>query len=123
VTLKSLGFFLGQVPQLLAAVLGWFILALPCALGAYGMHGVKSNKVWPAPWQYLNGREIDTWNWNWLNAWFGNPEDGVSGKTALVWDDSGHLVIYNPTGSRWSAYCWSAWRNSSDALKYKFPQE
>jgi hypothetical protein len=125
--MKSLGFYLGQIPQLALAPVGWIILAVPCALGAYGDHGVKSNKVWPPPYEHYNGRPIDTWDWQWLNAWFGNPEDGVSGQNALVWGDGvnapyGQLYIYNATGSRWKAYCWSAWRNSVDALKYVFPQ-
>jgi hypothetical protein len=97
---------------------GLLILSVPCALGAYGEHGLKSNKVWPSPYEYLNGRPIDSWDWEWLNPWFGNPEDGVSGKDALVWVD-GKLAPYNPEGSRWKAYCWSAWRNSVDGLKYK----
>lgn len=120
--MKSVGFYLGQVPQLLLVPVGLVLLAWPCFSRAWGLHGVKSNKVWQPPHDCLNGRPIDSWDWDWLNKWFGNPEDGVSGQTALIWNGT-TLVTYNPDGSRWKAYVWSAWRNSVDALKYKFPQE
>lgn len=119
--MKSVAYYVGQIPQLLLMPVGLILLIIPCAFKLWGMHGNKTNKVWAAPFENLNGREIDSWDWNWLNTWFGNPEDGVSGMTALVWDLD-KLVPYNPSGSRWKAYCWSAWRNSVDALKYKFPQ-
>jgi hypothetical protein len=121
--MKSRGYYLGQIPQFLAQLLGFVLLALPCITRAWGFHGQKSNKVWTGANAYLNGRDVDSWNWEWLNNWYGNPEDGVSGNTALVWTEQGKLVQYNPMLSRWKAYAWSAWRNSSDALKYKFPQE
>lgn len=116
-----LKYYLGQVPQLLLAPVGWVLLSVPCFLRAWGNNGATTNKVWPAQYDDLNHRPIDSWNWRWLNSWFGNPEDGVSGETALVWQN-GALATYNPEGSRWKAYCWSAWRNSVDGLKYKFPQ-
>lgn len=38
-----------------------------------------------------------------VNALFGNPEDGVSGRFAFgAW-----YGAYNPTGSRWRAICWN----------------
>jgi hypothetical protein len=120
--MKTLGYYLGQVPQFGAALLGVIPIAVACYFRAYGFHGATSNKVWPAPYQHFNGRPIDTWCWDWMNAWWGNPEDGVSGTQALVWKDASTLVYYNPTNSRWKAFVWSAWRNSADALKYRFPQ-
>lgn len=120
--MKSFGYYLGQIPQLALVPVGWVLLAIPCYLHLWGNHGKVSNKVWPEPWAHLNGRAIDSWDWEWLNKWFGNPEDGVSGYTALIWGKNGELVIYNPTGSRWKAFVWSGWRNSVDALKYRFPQ-
>jgi hypothetical protein len=119
-TTKSVGYWLGQIPQFLAQLLGFVLLIWPCYRAAWTINAV-SNKTWGPPHEDLNGRVIDTWNWKWLNRWYGNPEDGVSGRFALVWNGP-ELVRYNPTGSRWKAYVWSAWRNSSDALKYDFPQ-
>ena len=97
---------------------GLVVLAWPCFRRHWALAGV-SNKTWPAPYEALNGRRIDgfTCRWKWFQRCFHNPEDGDSGQTALIWVN-GALQIYNPTGSRWKAYCWSAWRNSVDGLKY-----
>lgn len=65
-------------------------------------------------------RAIDRWSWRPLNVLYGNPEDGVSGQYALIWVNS-VLSPYMPHASAaWRAYCWSAWRNSCDNLKYIF---
>jgi len=72
-----------------------------------------------------DNRPIDRWSWLLLDAFYGNPEDGVSGKQALVYGDQ----PYKPstlTGLKgwlfdsWRAYSWSALRNSADALKYHY---
>lgn len=85
---------------------------------------------------------IDRWNWEWLNRWYSNPEDGVSGKYALIWisgeaakspaNPTGvpERVLYMPDANkpRWMpqwlwdslrAWLWSAWRNNADNLKYQ----
>lgn len=101
-------FWFGQLVQLLATVLGWFILIPFCIFKAWKIDGARSIKD--------GRRTIDQWSWKWLNLVYGNPEDGVSGYWAVLADGT----HYNPTNSRWGAYCWSAWRNSCDNLKYVF---
>ena len=101
------------------ALIGLAVLALPCALRAWGPAG-QTIKKWPAPWAHYNGRPIDGWTWKWLWPWYHNPEDGDSGATGLVWGSAGLPVIFNPTGSRWQAYKWSALRNTADGLKYRY---
>lgn len=73
---------------------------------------------------------IDRWTWAPLNRVFGNPEDGVSGKYALIWytPPGGTLadavrVPYKAPFTQWApwrAYCWSAWRNTADQLKWTY---
>jgi hypothetical protein len=69
-------------------------------------------------------RIVDKWKWEPLNAIYGNPEDGVSGRFAVIWGsgaDEGKQVQYMPDAPAWKrAYCWSALRNTADGLKYKF---
>ena len=65
---------------------------------------------------------VDTWAWTWLNPWYGNVEDGVSGQQAWVWDDNGHQVPYTSLYPAWTpkwaiAYGWSAWRNGANNIK------
>lgn len=61
---------------------------------------------------------IDKWSWDWLNAWYANPEDGVSGRYAMVWVN-GVRVHYMADCKypAWRAYCWNM-RNTADQLKY-----
>ncbi len=104
-------FVLAQLVMLACAVLGWVILALPCLIHAWE----------PSPVPSINdGRKIDRWAWGWLNRVWGNPDDGVSGLTALVWVNGTTRASYWPTcpSAALRAYTWSAWRNSCDALKY-----
>lgn len=73
-------------------VLGWFVLIIPAAL-----------KRWTA-------EATPQWRCRALNIIYGNPEDGVVGP---AW--------YLPSKPDWlRAYLWSAWRNSTDNLKYVF---
>lgn len=63
---------------------------------------------------------VDEWKWNWLNTWYANPEDGVSGQQAYIWDANGHMVPY-ASGFRfkakwWVALCWNA-RNNANNIK------
>jgi len=105
-----LKWFLAQCLMFLAAALGVFVLPIPCLRRAWSVNA-KSIK---------DGRPIDTWNSSWLNSVYGNPEDGVSGSTALVWEN-GVLVSYRPQSRPWvRAYLWSGFRNTADNLKYKF---
>lgn len=98
-----------QLIMLVAMVDGWFLLIPFCLARAWVADAVSIK----------DGRTIDVWRWRPLNVVYGNREDGVSGIYARI----------GPTGSApympgardwWRAYCWSAWRNSCDNLKYEF---
>jgi hypothetical protein len=111
-TLGWLWFIVVQFLMLLATVIGWFALIPFCLAHAWEIKG-KSIK---------DGRPIHSWKWPALNWLYGNPEDGVSGITARVWNSTGTAQQnYHPTNSpALNAYLWSAWRNSADNLKYVF---
>jgi hypothetical protein len=107
-------FFTLQAIMGFFALLGWFVLIPFCLSEAWfrGTIALVSIK---------DGRPIDAWKWNPLNYVYGNPEDGVSGQQALIGDAAGQLVPYMPDAPAWwRAYLWSGWRNSCDALKYRF---
>jgi hypothetical protein len=112
-TLKQLG---------KAAILYWF-----CSLFAvYGLFvpgilltGLASwRRAWtaaniPSIKPLPNRPNVDEWTWpiNWI---YGNPEDGVSGRYAY----GGWAGAYNPTGSRWKAFIWAAFRNWACGFNY-----
>lgn len=103
-------FVLVQVICLVATVLGWIVLIPFCLARAWIVDTISIK----------DGRPIDRWRWVLLNSIYGNPEDGVSGQTALIWVN-GSLSHYRLNAwAPWRAYLWSAWRNSADGLKYVF---
>lgn len=82
-------YFLGiELFATVLMVIGWPLLAILCALNI--MHQEADGK-WHYPHLF----------WLWCNE-----EDGLKPQ----W--------YNPEGSRWKAYLWSAWRNSSNNVRY-----
>lgn len=105
-------------------VLGWFVL-IPFCLGHAWTLSTLVGSI-------KDGRPIDHWNTEWLRWAYDNPEDGVSGQQALIWLNSTTRGLYMPMPeasfnewqtwlyAAWRAYCWSAWRNSTDNLKYRF---
>ena len=100
-----------QFIMLAAAVRGFVVLIIPCVFRQWE----DTTQSYIPEWQQKAGlppKTIKRWRWKWLNVIYGNDEDGVVGPQ---W--------YNPTGSRWGAYMWSAWRNSTDNLKYVFEQK
>lgn len=100
--------FIGiQIAQLLAAFVMAFVLIPFCLLQAWEDGGISIK----------DGRPIDRWKWKPLNLISGNPEDGVSGRYALV---NGNQPYMPGASAFWRAYSWSALRNSVDALKYRF---
>lgn len=100
-----------QLIQLAATGIGWVLLIPFCLARAWDSYTARSIK---------DQRVIDTWRWSPLNWIYGNPEDGVSGQTALIWQN-GVQVEYMPRAwAPWRAYVWSGWRNSCDNLKYVF---
>lgn len=105
-------FVVVQLIMLVALVLGLLILIYPCVKRAWVQSGQRSIK---------DGRPIDRWRCRPLNWVYGNPEDGVSGQTALVMVNPVIAGPYLPSADdRWRAYRWSALRNSCDNLKYVF---
>lgn len=89
---------------------GTVILIYPCLRCAW--HDTQSTV------QYFGRpqRTIDAWDSAWLQSIYGNPEDGVSGQYALI-NPAGVQVPYMPGAwPPWRAYCWSAWRNSTNML-------
>jgi hypothetical protein len=99
-----------------AEAAGFIVLAPACVLQAWTAPNQPSIK--PS----LERPTVDRWSWNWLNAWYSNTEDGVSGQQALVWDANGKLVPYASLYPSWTpkcviAYGWSAWRNGANNLK------
>ncbi len=95
-----------QVVALIAMIVGWFLLIIPCTLGAWR----PIQQIYTPEWMdsyYKKG--IYVWSWDWLNSIWGNDEDGVVG-----------ITDYNPPGGRFKAYLWSAWRNSANNLRFIF---
>lgn len=105
-------FALVQIISLVAMIVGWVVLIPFCLLQAWTPAAQKSIKG--------DGRSIDAWRWKLLGYVCNNPEDGVSGQTALV---QGNQPYMPNAWAPWRAYCWSAWRNSADNLKYVFAWE
>jgi hypothetical protein len=99
-------FAIVQAVSLCATALGW-VLLIPFCLA----------QAWTAD-------VPDRWSFAPLNYVYGNAEDGVSGRRALIWGsgaDEGKKVPYMPGAApAWRAYCWSAWRNSAGNLKRVF---
>lgn len=101
----------------LAVALGWVILPIPCLVRAWTVPYYISIKPLP-------GRAaVDLWRWKWLNSWYGNVEDGVSGQQARIWNTGGTALIpYASTFPSWVpqaaiAFAWSVWRNPANMLK------
>lgn len=109
-SLAWLWFVVVQLVMLLATVVGWFLL-IPFCLA----------RAWTLTYIYNLDHVVDTWDCGLVDRVYGNPEDGVSGQQALIWTPAGTQVPYMPNAwAPWRAYCWSAWRNSADNLKYVF---
>jgi hypothetical protein len=113
-----------------AEALGFVVLLPACIVGGWTAATEQSSKPWPygtesvGPYRPL----VDQWRWKWLNPWYSNVEDGVSGQQAWVWDTRGNVVSLIPYASlyyawvpKWViAYAWSAWRNGANNIKRPF---
>lgn len=108
-------FALVQLVGLATGVAGLLVLAPACYLHAWTAPDTLSIKPVPL------GRKVDRWRWDWLNAVWGNPEDGVSGQQALIWIHGKQSPFMPGAKPGWRAYVWSALRNPSDRMKYRFP--
>lgn len=121
---QGLLFFGIQLVNIVAMLIGLVLLIPMCLFHLWTKPKYPSNN----PTKGLH----DLWILP-INFVSGNPEEGVSGKQALIWDDSNppKQVPYMPGNPNWGkvrtwlydawrAYCWSALRNSTDNLKYVF---
>jgi hypothetical protein len=109
-----------------AEVAGFFVLLPASMLNAWTEPTTVSSKPlrWASP-PYTKRTYVDQWRWQWLNSWYGNIEDGVSGQQAWVWGsgvNEGKLVPYASLYPSWTpkwviAYGWSAWRNGANNVK------
>lgn len=109
-----------QLAMLATTVAGWFLLIPFCLTQAWETTYPVDDRADKVSKSIKDGRTIDRWSAP-LNYVYGNPEDGVSGQQARVWDPYGTLQPYMPgVPDWWRAYCWSALRNSCDNLKYVF---
>jgi hypothetical protein len=112
---------LNKIKIALAEALGFIVLLPACLLHAWTPTAVYPS-IKPIPIGAVGIRRyVDVWKWNWLNYWYANSEDGVSGLDAVIWVD-GKLTWYydtfQPWVPRWArAYAWSAWRNGANNLK------
>jgi hypothetical protein len=110
-------FVVVQLIMLVATLVGAvLVLPLACWLKAW----TRTGPYYGTMFSIKNLRVISRWSWGPLNYVYGNPEDGVSGEQALVWNKEGtQQVVYNPRGTAWKAYCWNL-RNSANQLTYTF---
>ena len=118
---------LAKIKIVFAILLGFLVLFPACLMQAWTPASYASIK--PNLWENDNYRPfVDLWKWKWLNYWYANVEDGVSGRQAYIWIpdklEPGHFVLVPYVQTFWYytpewviAYCWSAWRNNADNLK------
>lgn len=115
-----------KIKIVIAIALGFVVLLPACLLHAWTDTTYPSIKPCLWPGEGDTRPNVDLWRWNWLNYWYANTEDGVSGQNAYIWvnDKPGHYSLerYPTTFPKWVpqavvAYCWSAWRNNADNLK------
>jgi hypothetical protein len=118
--MKALGwawFVVVQLIMLCAALVG-ALLVLPIACGDRAWTTCNKRGGWYT--SVKDGRPIDQWSWRWMNPIWGNPEDGVSGARALVWNATGTAQVpFNIMATPWRAYCWNL-QNSANQLSYTF---
>jgi hypothetical protein len=103
-----------QVVNIVSDILSVIPIAVACLCCAWTTPAYQTLKSIPE----VHRTAIDRWRYlpNWL---WGNPEDGVSGQQAYIWN-SGKLVPYMPDADpRWRAFCWNM-RNRSSGLKWLF---
>lgn len=103
-------FAIVQILCVSVAVIGWVILIPFCLTEAWVSDDISIK----------DSRPIDRWKWKPIGWLFGNPEDGVSGQYAVIWVNGSRQHYMPDAWAPWRAYCWSAWRNSADQLKYLF---
>lgn len=98
--LGAVSFWAAQNLAAIAMVIGW-VLLLPWSLaGAWTLRGTT---------QYDGTvRVVALWNSAWLDAVWGNAEDGVAGPGWYLQGKAPWL----------RTYLWSAWRNSANNLRF-----
>ena len=112
----------------LAVGLGFPLLLVACLCGAITAPTYLSIKPWPSgtPNDGPYRPTVDEWSWKWLNYWYANSEDGVSGRQAWIWQQAPAamfptLVPYASTFPSWVpykviAYFWNC-RNNANNVK------
>lgn len=108
-----------SLKMIFAEISGFFVLLPACMLNAWTPPTYPSIK--PVAMGGHPRPVVDVWKWQWLNYWYANPEDGVSGQQAWIFGPNGTPIPYTqsfPAGTpKWViAYCWSAWRNGANNL-------
>jgi hypothetical protein len=98
----AIAFLAAQNVAALAMVVGW-VLLLPWAARRAWVFGSSS---------HYPGKIVTRWDANWLQAVWGNWEDGVTG----VGTSKGEYLPF--ASDWWRAYMWSAWRNSANNLRF-----
>ncbi len=103
----------------LAEALGFVVLLPACIAHAWTEPTYPSIKPLPFGPESFARPKVDQWKWNWLNHWYANSEDGVSGQHAVIDTEP---FIYAQSFPKWMpkwaiAYAWSAWRNGANNLK------
>lgn len=97
-------FALVQFVSFILMVIGW-VLLFPLCL----------TKAWvPVESRYWPLKIVTAWRWEWVQSIWGNWEDGVTGVGTTA-------GVYLPNAPDWwRAYMWSAWRNSTNNLRFVF---
>jgi hypothetical protein len=116
-----------QLKIIFAVAAGFFVLPPAAVFGGFTTAPAPSIKQWPSGTKGVGPYRpyVDEWKWQWLNAWYANTEDGVSGQQAWVWQTgvtAPYLVPYASTLPSWTpkwavALAWSMWRNNANNLK------
>jgi hypothetical protein len=101
---------LKNIGAALAVFVGYLVIPFFCLARAWGPT-FSSAGPYPA-------HAIDCWSWAPLNKVYGNPEDGVSGIYAMIWEPgAGARSLYMPGRNPiWRACCWN-YRNMANQLK------
>src|SRR6185312_5788558 len=92
-----------------AIAIGFAVLLPACLMKAWTDATYPSIKPALYPGQPPSRITVDLWRWKWLNYWYSNTEDGVSGQYAWIWvmDGPDHysLVPYASQFPRWVPKC------------------
>jgi hypothetical protein len=93
----------------LAVAVGFVLVPIAAACGAYGEPVHPSIKPGKVP--------VDYWTWQWMNWWYANTEDG-NGLVATLNDGSHYRDSFAKWVPDWIVVAfWSGFRNSANNAK------